>query len=355
MSDALAQVDHDFRQALTVLQAPPTRFYLNLTEHCSLRCQHCITQAPERTAAGTARHMTPQVLEALRPHLRHAAYVAFTHAGEPLMAPLLEPVLQALAEQRAGQPTVVHTLTNGMGLTPQRFSQLAALGVRSVSVSLDGMTPATQDALRVGSSIEVLLPRLRAVAAVRKDAHPGVRLGVAWTLTADNAAEVEDLVRFAADVGLDWVKLEEVYPINDVAHRLAQIPTGALYQTVHKAVALAQSVGLPLLEHVFEKRVFKCMLASGSSLERFSRLDDFANRMEINACQMPYQVVCVEPDGDVRPVSFHHPVAGNLLQTDLVTLWNGPVFAAERARVRDERVCQAGAVTCQADPGPENW
>ena len=354
-SDALTQVDQDFREARVRVSAPPTRFYLNLTEHCSLRCQHCITRAPERTQDGSARHMGEDVVAALTPHLRHAHYLGFTHAGEPLQAPALVPVLRALQVERGGQPTVVHTLTNGAGLTAQRMTRLVELGVRSFSVSVDGMSRDTHDVLRLGSRIDQLLPRLRELAVMRRTTFPDVRLGVAWTVTAANLREVPALIGFAAEVGLSWVKLEEVYPINPSAQRLAAIRAEDLGTALADADALAAALGVPLLFHLNQPPFLTCQLRPGSAEERFSRLDDLCNRMTINPCRMPYEVCCVEPNGDVRPMSFHHPVAGNLLVTDLVELWNSRFFLEERARARAARVCQPGAVICPADGGPERW
>lgn len=353
--ETLASVDRAFRQGALELRAPPTRFYVNLTERCSLRCLHCITHAPQRTVDGTARDMDPAVVEALRPSLRHAAYVGFPHAGEPLVSAALEPVLQALQQERHGQPTVVHLLTNGVALTADRFRLLARLGVNSISVSMDGMSAATQDALRVGSHSHHLLPALKALAAVRGREFPQVRMGVAWTLTASNLGEVPELLNYCADIGLDWVKLEEMYPINDVAAQLADIPLFVLVHVLAQARQLAGDRGLPLLEHVFDQPVWKCQLQPGSVMERFSRLDDFVNRMEINPCRLPYELVCVEPNGDVKPVSFEHAVAGNLLEQPLDRIWNSESFVRDRRRTLAMRRCPDGVIRCAPDSGPTRW
>ena len=113
----LAQVDTVFRAAKSRLSTPPTHFLLNLSERCQLRCAHCITHAPARTEAGTAKVMGIAVLDALTPHLRHAAWVGLTHAGEPTLAPLLDPLLDRLRKARRSRATVVHVVTNGMALT----------------------------------------------------------------------------------------------------------------------------------------------------------------------------------------------------------------------------------------------
>lgn len=351
---ALALVDEDFRAGGPSCRAPPTRFHLNLSERCQLRCAHCITDAPEKTRTGAARDMDAAVLDALRPHLREARYVAFTHAGEPMLAPLFVPALEALREARGGAPVVVHLLTNGMALTEERFRAYARLGVRSLSFSLDGMSEGTNDLLRIGGKVSVLLPRIRALCALRAREGLDVRMGLAWTLTRDNARELDELLRFAEEAGLDWVKLEEMFPQNERAGACA-LDAFEQEGVVARAQATAASLGVKLLDHARPLEVWKCRLMLEKRMRRASALDDLANRTDINACRLPYEQVCVEPNGDVRPVTFHHPVAGNLLEQDLLEIWNGPVFADVREAQRRKRLCGGGPATCPRDPGPEAW
>lgn len=344
-SPDLALVDAAFREGPLAVPAPPTRFYLNLTERCSLRCRHCLTQAPELTATGRARDLSAEVVEALRPHLRHAAYVGFPHAGEPLLAPALEPLLEALRHAREGAPTAVHLLTNGLALTEERFARLTRLGVNSWSVSLDGTSPGTNDALRLGARVEALLPRIAALAAARP---AGVRLGLAWTVTRSNLPEIPGILDFAERARLDWIKLEEMFPHNPAARAEA-------VSAEEVRLRLPAPLSVPLLDHLTDRAVWKCRLGADPEMARFSRLDDLVNRMEINPCRLPFELVCVEPDGDLKPVSFHHPAGGNLLREGLEAAWNGPRFLEARAQARAGRLCGEGPATCAADPGPEAW
>lgn len=351
---ALTLVDEDFRAGGPACRAPPTRFHLNLSERCQLRCAHCITDAPARTRSGAAREMPRPVLDALRPHLEHACYVAFTHAGEPMLAPLFVPALEALREARGGQPTVVHLLTNGMALSEERFLDFARLGVTSLSFSLDGMSEGSNDLLRIGGRVSVLLPRIRAIAELRAKEGLDVRLGIGWTLTRQNAGELEDLLRFASDAGLDWVKLEEMFPQNPAAGE-ARLDAFEQEGLVARAQATAAALPVKLLDHTRSVEVWKCRLMLEKRMRRVSALDDLANRTDINACRLPYEQVCVEPNGDVRPVTFHHPVAGNVLEQGLLDLWNGPVFAEVRREQRARRLCGQGPATCPSDAGPGAW
>lgn len=350
----LAQVDAEFRARATTVQAPPTRFYLNLTERCSLRCRHCIARSPARTADHSARDMSDAVLTALQPHLAHAAYVGFVHSGEPLLAPALSPLLAMLRATRQGEPTVVHLLTNGLALTPERFVELSAGGVNSWSFSVDGMSSQSHDALRVGSNISVLLETIRIAAALRATLRGSVRVGIAWTVTRDNLAEIGSVLRFAATAGLDWVKLEEFYPLDDTA-RVWMVDDRTLQAAVASAMATADALGMRLLDHTRDRLLRGCLVERDSALQQFSSGDDWVNRMQINPCRLPWELVCIEPDGDVKPMSFGHPAAGNLLQDDLAAIWNRSPFVDERRRSIRHCLHPGATPLCPPDPGPASW
>ena len=341
---SLAVVDEEFRTGVLEPAAPPTRFSINLSERCQLKCAHCITDAPLRTSSGTAREMTAEVLARLAPHLEHARYVALVHAGEPMLAPLFEPLLELLAGR-----AVVHLLTNGMAMTEARFARAVALGVRSLSFSLDGMSASTNDVLRIGARVDTLLDRIRAIAAVRGD----VRVGVSWVCTRANLDELDALVRFAASARLDWIKLEEIHDHNDAARGLV-VDRYALDVAVAKARAAGDALGIPVLDHTRALDVWKCRLDE-PRMQRRARLDDLVNRVDLNPCRLPWELVCVEPNGDVRPLSFHHPVAGNVGVEDLADIWRGPAFRAIRETTLRTRLCGAGPTTCARDAGPSSW
>jgi cyclomaltodextrinase / maltogenic alpha-amylase / neopullulanase len=351
----LDEVDREFRRGLVVLTAPPTRFYLNLTETCKIRCRHCITSAPSKTEDGSGRVMSKEVLDRIAPHLRFASYVGLTHAGEPITAPMFAPLLESLRAARGGAATVVHVLTNGLALTERRFVELIRLGVSSWSISVDGMSAATHDTLRIGSKIDRLTERIERLSALRRARFERVRMGISWTVTAWNLGEIEALVRFAKRAGLDWVKLEEVAPVNGVACEALAFPEEDAARAIASAKGVAAELGLPILDHTKTPRVFKCLLEGDRAIAEFSRLDDFANRMEINTCRFPYEAVFIEPNGDVKAVDFHHRVAGNLFEQDLSAIWNDPLFILERSNAKLRRPCGFGAPTCPKDPGPEAW
>src|SRR6185437_10483917 len=239
--------------------------------------------------------------------LAHASYVGLVHAGEPMLAPMFEPLLEIVPRS-----AVVHLLTNGMALTEAKLARILDLGVRSLSFSLDGMTASTNDVLRIGSRVDLLIDR---IATSTKLAHDrGVRVGISWVVTRANAGELPSLVHFAKSAQLDWIKLEEMFGHDDLA-----LDRYSLDVAVANARELAGELAgdLALLDHTRAMTVWRCQLDVDARMKKRATLDDFVNRVEINPCRAPWETICIEPNGDVRPLSFHHPIAGSLVDTPL--------------------------------------
>jgi glycosidase/MoaA/NifB/PqqE/SkfB family radical SAM enzyme len=338
--------DDDLRAARLEAQARPSRFFFAVTERCNLRCAHCITHAPERTASGAARTMTPAVLAALAPHFANGEYFGFTHGGESLTAPILWDVLAAIRSARGGSgtkpprtPYVAHLLTNGVLFDVPTAARLVEHGVSSVSVSLDGATAATNDAIRIGGRFDRIKTQLADVVAWRKTERIDLRLGISTVLLQQNIGELEAIVDLAADLGVDWLKLEEGVPATDLARRSLVVPDHARI-----AEAVRRRNDLVVVDHTRDRAVWRCRLDDDT--RPFLAADEFANRGTIHPCRTPWETIAVEPNGDVRIGDVFGPILGNVLQTDLIESWNAEPARAARHEIAKMRLCSAGPVIC---------
>ena len=325
----------------------PTRIDFAVTERCNLRCQHCITQAPARTRDGTARTLTPFVLDRLRPDLALASYFGFVHGGESLTAPIFFDVLGAIRGARGAAPTQVHLLTNGTRLGEATAARLVEHGVTSISVSLDGATPAVNDAVRAGSSLAAIAAGVREVARARDRAGWDLRLGLSFVLLRENVGELTAFVELARDLGVDWVKLEEPVGATPYA-RSALVDVEALLvrRHVERALARAAALGLVAVDHTRPMPPWRCRLDADPPGAARLAADEHANRSRIHPCLAPWEIACIEPSGCVRQGDFFGAILGNVVETPLADLWRGDVAARARRRAMATRPCGVGPVTC---------
>jgi glycosidase/MoaA/NifB/PqqE/SkfB family radical SAM enzyme len=344
--------DADLSAGALVARGLPSRIDLSVTEVCNLQCRHCITLAPERTRARTARTLAPWLLDRLRDPFELASYVGFVHGGEPLAAPILFDVLAAIGEARRSNPTIIHILTNALLLSERTSARLFEAGVRSISVSLDGASAETNDAIRSGGRFSQVVENVRAASLLRRALGADVRIGISFVILRQNAGEAADMVELCADLGLEWLKLEEAVPATPFAARSLLRPgDAALREAVLATVERGRALGIEVLDHTDLPRVWRCKLAEDSRAAELLRADEFANRSEIHPCRATYDHACIEPNGDVKMATFFGPVIGSLAEEPLSSVWNGPGAAGERMRARASRLCGEGPVTCvDGDP-----
>ena len=160
------------------------------TQECDLACLHCCADSwpggrlPDELSAGEALRVAEQIAAAEVP------YVLFA-GGEPAGVPHFLATAEALG--RAGVYLKVET--NGQRLKAQTIARLARLPVRSVQVSLDGVTQQAYARLRPAASLQAAVETCRMV----RDA--GLPLEVTFAPTRFNLGEAEAVMEQAAELG----------------------------------------------------------------------------------------------------------------------------------------------------------
>lgn len=116
---------------------PLQQLFWESTLRCNVHCLHCgsdcvssVTQ-PDMPAEDFLKVLDEQVTPHVNPH----RLMIVISGGEPLMRTDLETIGKALYDR--GYPWGM--VTNGLALTPERFRALRQAGLRSMSISLDGL------------------------------------------------------------------------------------------------------------------------------------------------------------------------------------------------------------------------
>jgi cyclomaltodextrinase / maltogenic alpha-amylase / neopullulanase len=338
-----------FRSSAPEAGPLPSRLYVTVTERCNLRCEHCITFAPEKTARSTARTLAPWLIDALREPFATADYVGFVHGGESLLAPIFPEVLRTIrdAKRFAGAPAAqVHLLSNGMLLTPERAALVLELGVTSLSVSLDGATEATNDSLRRGGKLPVILRNLEQIVRLRAARGLDLRIGVSTVVTMGNAHELAVLGGMVRDLGIDWLKVEELFPCTPRArHELLSPRDTRVREAMSELRSTLAGSRVVLVDHLAPPGGCGCDAAGDPETLAFREADDFANRTVFQPCRMEWEQACVDPDGNVHAVSYDTPVLGSLAESSFLDVWNGETARAlrrqalRRTRASTRRAC----------------
>lgn len=186
-----------------------TYLRLSLTDRCDFRCTYCM--AEEMTFLPKSQIMSlEECLRVVRTFVALGTTKVRITGGEPLVRQDALWLLERLG-QMEGLKELVLT-TNGSQL--ERYAAaLKAAGVARLNVSVDSLRPERFKAItRVGRLEQVL----RGIAAAQAAGFQRIKLNTVL-MRGINDDELEDLVAFAIDQGLDISFIEEM-PLGDVGH-----------------------------------------------------------------------------------------------------------------------------------------
>ena len=295
----------------------------NFTHRCNLRCRHCYQSS---TANMAENELTlDEKLRLVDEFARHyLAMIAFA-GGEPTLSDDLIPVIARCREHG------IHTslATHGGTLTGELCRRLADVGLNYVEVSLDSVDPERHDRFRgVPGSWKRSVQGLRNVIATK-----GLRAGVAMCVTRENLHEVEDMIRFAIDLGASCF-----------AH-FNFIPVGRGAEQAHLDLSPEQREGLLhlLYRHMNERKIgiistapqFGRICLTQPDVDGLVSCSHAGNAAGAKArvvakylggCGAGRTYLCLQPNGDLTPcVYMPDRTMGNLRERSLTDIFqNSP-------------------------------
>jgi len=225
-------------------------------DDCNLACDMCECgrgRAAASPAPAPPRRMDPAMALHVLAQLRGGALreVIPSTMGEPLLWAGLDALLDACQAARLRLNLTTNGTWPGRGARAwgARLYPLAS----DVKISWNGAHAATAQAIMAGLDFPAALEGVRAVAAARDEAaaRSGVRGRLSFQVTAQagNVEELADMVRLAARLGVDRVKVNQLQP--RVPHLLARALTASAAGLARwnaaaaEARAAAEEVRLP--------------------------------------------------------------------------------------------------------------
>ncbi|WP_135822813.1 TIGR04347 family pseudo-SAM/SPASM protein [Halostella litorea] len=163
----------------------------NLTKQCNLYCEHCYAAATEERAPGELS--TAEGKRLLDDLADYGVPVVLFSGGEPLVRDDLTELV-AYAADRGIRPVLS---TNGTLITPERAAELRDAGLKYAGVSVDGLRE-RNDAFRGQEGAFDA-----AVRGIEACLDAGLKTGLRYTITERTAPDLEDVVDFLYDVGVD--------------------------------------------------------------------------------------------------------------------------------------------------------
>jgi radical SAM protein with 4Fe4S-binding SPASM domain len=326
-----------FRRFDVRARRAPTYVVWELTLGCDQPCAHCGSRA------GAARRdelTTAEALEVVGQLKQLGCFECALIGGEAYLHPGFLPLVRALGA--AGiRPTMT---TGGRGITAALARELAAAGLYSISVSVDGLEP-THDLMRTRGSWA------SAMAALGHLRAAGLKTTSNINLNRLNEGELEQVYEQLVPLGISAWQVQLTAPLGRAADRPAMLlqPWDLL--------ALLPRVAALKARAWKEARI---VLQPGNNLGYFGPEEALLRSPQpgmtdhFQGCQAGRQVLGIESSGAVKgcpSLQTSNYVGGNVRERPLAELWEqSPELGFTRARTVEDlwgfcRTCPFAA-TC---------
>lgn len=186
----------------------------DITSKCNLKCRHCYNQERYWEKADHYNELSSEEIEKI---LDKLSLMSFTRVhllgGEPLLAKNIEFLVQ-YARKLNLEVTMV---SNGTLLDSKMFINMCMLGVKSISISIDGTNQKENDCIRGEGAFSKTVNNIKNAVKIRETLGSNILLFLSFTLTKINCRQSYNLPEFAEELGVDGVNVS--YLSNEGAAR----------------------------------------------------------------------------------------------------------------------------------------
>lgn len=294
-----------------------------ITYRCNLRCSFCYAGCNcTANPTGSGQEMTPAQIKLVLEKIRHQALVpsvSFT-GGEPTLVQ----ELPELIRYAKSLDMRVNLITNGTRVSAAYARQLAAAGLDSAQVSLEGVTAATNDQI-----VQIPGAYQKTCAAVNHLKSAGIHTHTNTTLTKQNVHEAVDFPGFVRDeFGNDRFSMNLIIPTGSGAlNNNLIIPYSDIGSFLEKIIAASDQAGV---EFMWYSPVPMCMFNS------------VVHGLGNKGCSACDGLISIAANGDVLPCASYDDPVGNLLATDFDPIWQ----SARAMRYRDKKLAHSQCQQC---------
>ncbi len=195
--------------APAALREYPSRLFVETTTRCNLRCGMCMKQT--RGNGIVEGDMHPETFARLFPSLPHCQALILNGIGEPLLHRHLEAFIRQ-ARLRMPSQGWIGFQSNGLLVNQARAFSLVEAGLDRICLSLDAVSADRFRNLRQGGEVSDLERAMNALTRARESSSSALAIGTEFVLMRENAHELPDALRWAAEHGAGFAIVSHMLP-----------------------------------------------------------------------------------------------------------------------------------------------
>ncbi len=163
----------------------------NLIRRCNLTCKHCYSISADIDFKGELS--TPEVFTVMDDLKEFGVPVLILSGGEPLLRPDIFDISRRAKEMGF----YVGLSTNGTLIDEHNIDAIESIGYDYVGISIDGMRETHDRFRRMQGAFD------KSMKGIRLCRERAIKVGMRFTLTMDNAAELPDMLKLMEDEQID--------------------------------------------------------------------------------------------------------------------------------------------------------
>jgi len=271
------------------------------TLRCNLSCLHCGSECKKES---TVKDMPVadflKAIDTISPHIQPNKTTIVITGGEALLRKDLEECGEELYQR--GYPWGV--VTNGYLLNQARLNSLLNAGLRSITISLDGLEAAHNWLRNNNQSFQRAFEAIKLLPAI-----PDLKYDVVTCLNPRNLPELEELKEMLINVGVKNWRIFTIFPVGRAKEETA--------------LQLSKVEFRQVFEFISETRKEKRINVS-YSCEGFLGGFEGEAREEFFFCRAGINIGSILVDGSISacPDLRDNFVQGNIYKDDFMTVWN---------------------------------
>ncbi len=183
---------------------PLKSLYFYLTRECNLKCRHCWINPRYQTVIDHVRAISTETFQACIDNaLPLGLQSVKLTGGEPFLHPQINQLLDIISEKKL--QLIIES--NGCLITPQLAMKIKKCKNPFISISIDSTDRKTHEWFRgVKGCYDA------AVSGLRYCVKENLPTQIIMSLVKNNRAHIDDMIKFATDVGCESVKFNIVQP-----------------------------------------------------------------------------------------------------------------------------------------------
>ena len=198
----------------------------NLIRRCNLACKHCYSISADHDFPGELS--TAEVYTVMDDLKAYGVPVLILSGGEPL----LRPDIYDISKRAKAMGFYVGLSTNGTLIDESNIEQIAAVGYDYVGISIDGLRDTHDKFRRLQGAFDASMH------GIRLCQQHGIKVGLRFTLTQDNAAELPAILDLMDEMDIDKFYLSHLNYAgrgnrnrkDDVVHQLTRRTMEVLFE-----------------------------------------------------------------------------------------------------------------------------